>query len=101
MNVKIAYTIPFERVPSKVDELLVDASRNLEEISSLLKQNQFEENDRSVIEKLEKIDKLRKELMTVDLLLKDCYTILAGYNKVLAEAHDSSQNESQDASAKV
>ena len=97
MNVKIAYTIPFERVPKKVDELLLDASHNLESISSALKQNQFEENDRSVIEKLEKIDKLRKNLMTVDLLLKDCYTILAGYNKVLAEAHETPQNESQNA----
>ena len=85
MNVKISYTIPFERVPSKVDELLGEVGRTLEGIGSLVRPMQFDEEGCHIIQKLEKIDKMRKDLMSVDLLLEDCYTILAGYNKALAD----------------
>jgi hypothetical protein len=85
MNVKISYTIPFERVPSKVDELLGEAGRTLEGVGSLVRPIQFEEDGCHIIQKLEKIDKMRRDLMAVDLLLEDCYTILAGYNKALAD----------------
>ena len=85
MNVKITYTVPFDRVPSKVDELLSEAGRTLEGVGSLVRPMQFDEEPYHLIQKLEKIDKMRRDLMAVDLLLEDCYTILAGYNKALAD----------------
>ena len=85
MNVKITYTIPFETVPNKVNDLLVEAGRTLEGLGAQVRPIQFEEDDQSIIQKLDKIDKMRKELMSIDLLLEDCYTILAGYNKALAD----------------
>lgn len=85
MNVKISYTVPFDRVPSKIDELLTEASRNLEGVGGMLKPNAFDEEGGSILQKLDLIEKTRKEMMTIDLVLEDCYTILAGYNKALAD----------------
>ena len=85
MNVKISYTIPFDRIPSKVDELLGEVGRTLEGVGSQVRPMQFEEDGCRIIEKLDKIDKMRRDLMAVDLLLEDCYTILASYNKALAD----------------
>lgn len=102
MNVKITYTIPFDRVPSKVDELLGEVGRTLEGIGSLVRPIQFDEEGYHIIEKLDKIDKMRKELMSVDLLLEDCYTILAGYNKALADMRmpqNSKQEQTNDGMA--
>ena len=85
MNVKISYTVPMERVPSKVDELLTESGKHLSILGDGLKQVNFDENDSALLAKLEKIDKARKQLMSIDLLLEDCYTILASYNKALAD----------------
>lgn len=85
MNVKISYTVPMERVPSKVDELLAESGQQLSILGEGLKQVNFDESDPVIIAKLEKIDKVRKQLMSIDLLLEDCYTILASYNKALAD----------------
>ena len=85
------YATPIERVPSKVDQLIREASEDLEAISEKLKLSSHESGDN--IRKLEQLDKARQQLVTVDLLLKDCYTILAGYNKALAEIHVSNAGE--------
>lgn len=87
MNVKISYTVPFDRVPSKVDELLVEASRNLESVGGTLRPNSFDDEPTITMFKLELIDKTRRELASIDLLLEDCYSILAGYNKAMADSH--------------
>ena len=85
MNVKISYTVPMERVPSKIDELLAESGQQLSVLGESLKQINFDESSSAVIAKLEKIDKARKQLMSIDLLFEDCYTILASYNKALAD----------------
>ena len=74
-----------ERVPSKVDELLAESGQQLSILGEGLKQVNFDESHSALLIKLEKIDKARKQLMSIDLLLEDCYTILASYNKELAD----------------
>lgn len=93
MDVKISYAIPFERVPSKVDDLLREAARNLEIIASQTKPAEGNESTEGTLEKLKNIDSARRKLVSVDLLLADCYTILASYNKELAEMHMPKQQE--------
>ena len=93
MNVKISYTIPFDRIPSKVDELLMESGRNLEGLGSRLRPNSFDEEPTVVMYKLDLIEKTRKELASIDFLLEDCYSILAGYNKALADMKMPKQQE--------
>lgn len=85
MNVKISYTVPFERVPSKVDELLMEAGRDLESAGGMLKPNTFDDEPTVVMFKLDLIEKTRQKMLAVDLILEDCYTILASYNKAMAD----------------
>ena len=63
------------------------SSNNLETTGAKLKMNAFDEHEETPLQKMKRIDEVRKELSTIDLLLEDCYTILAGYNKALAEMH--------------
>ena len=87
MNVKISYTVPFDSVPDTITELMRQSSNNLETTGAKLKMNAFDEHEETPLQKMKRIDEVRKELSTIDLLLEDCYTILAGYNKALAEMH--------------
>lgn len=87
MNVKISYTVPFSRVPDTITELMRQTCNDLEAAGSKLKMNAFDEREETPLQKMKRIDEVRKELSTIDLLLEDCYTILAGYNKALAEMH--------------
>ena len=85
MNVKISYTVPFDEVPDKVDDLLVNVGRDLEKLGASLIPNRFSDSNDAIIEKLDKIAAARKQFITIDLLLEDCYTILASYNKAVAD----------------
>ena len=85
MNVKITYTVPMDRIPSKIDELLLESGKNLEGIGGMLRPNQFDEDSYAILQKLDLIEKMREQIKSVDLTLADCYTILAGYNKLLAD----------------
>jgi len=86
MNVKITYTVPFERIPSKINDLLMESGKNLEGIGGMIRPNEFGEEDYAILRKLDLIKKMREQIKSVDLVLEDCYTILAGYNKMLADA---------------
>lgn len=94
MNVKISYTVPFDEVPDKVDDLLVNVGRNLEVLGAGLIPTRFSDNSAGVLEKLDKIINARKQLTSVDLLLEDCYNILAGYNKAVADMRAPKTRES-------
>lgn len=87
MNVKISYTIPFEKVPETITELMRQSSNELEGTGSKLKMNAFDEHEETPLQKMKRIDEVRKQLSTIDLLLEDCYSILASYNKALADMH--------------
>jgi len=79
--------LPFEKVPETVTELMRQTCNELHGTGDKLKMNAFDEHEETPLEKMKRIDEVRKELSTIDLLLEDCYTILAGYNKALAEMH--------------
>jgi hypothetical protein len=84
MNVKITYSVPLEKIPSKIQGLIKEALTELENTSSTLKP--FSSSiDNDMIKSLDDIEKTRKKLAEVDFLLEDCYAILAGYNRTIAE----------------
>lgn len=84
MNVKITYTIPLEEVPEKIDDLLDEVSKSLHILAQQVKPDTYREVD-NASKKLNTINAVRKKMVSVDLLLDDCYTILAGYEKTLAD----------------
>lgn len=85
MRVKITYTVEFDEVPKVVNDKLRQIAIDLEKSAVGLKPELWD-RDWTHIEELEHIDSMRKVLMKLDNQLEDCYSILAGYNKALAEA---------------
>jgi len=83
MNVKISYTVPFQEVPSRVQRLIMENRNVSEEISEKLTQIQID--DERLVLTLNEIDNIRKLLFKIDTQLGDCYNILSGYNKALAD----------------
>ena len=83
MNVRISYTIDFDEVPDRVRLLLTDAYSLLQ---SVVENKNMPLNKNNVLDTLERIKTAREKMLTVDTQLADCYNILAGYNKALAEA---------------
>jgi hypothetical protein len=81
MNVKITYSVPLEKVPDKINELVKETEEELQKISQQLAS--FPSRD--FIVKIDTIDSIRRQLASVDFLLEDCYSILTAYNKTLAE----------------
>ena len=90
MNVKITYTVPFEEIPKHVRKLMVDSADKLAHIDDLLRC--------PTVTKLHSIDEIRKKLASLDFLLRDCYSILAGYEQRVsgeAETQDVPNEEEQ------
>lgn len=83
MQVKISFTVDLDEVPRKVDEALVEAIKNLEFITN---GRMIPINKENVVHSMEWIDKARKQLMRVDTRLMECYSMLAGYNKAIADS---------------
>jgi hypothetical protein len=73
----------------------MEAGKDLEIVGNSLKTPVFDENLKAIIEKLELIETARKKMNAIDLALQDCYTILAGYNKLIAEAHMPKENNNE------
>lgn len=82
MNAKMVITVPIDKIPNKVNSLLDDINIELEEImhdtSELI-------NDNNELERIQKIDAIRKRLSLIDLNYEDCYSVLLGYTKYEAE----------------
>ena len=83
MNVRISYTIDFDEIPDKVENMVDEAYNILQEIVESPPEK-IEKN--SVLKSLDSLESIRKKLLVVDTRLADCYNILAGFNKALAEA---------------
>lgn len=95
MNVRISYTINIEEVPDRVRLLLTEAYSSLQPI---VDNKNTPVNKNNVLDTLERIKSVREKLLTVDTQLADCYNILAGYNKALAEdAMPQEEGSSKDA----
>jgi hypothetical protein len=84
MNVKITYSVPFERIPLKIEQLAKEASSDLHQANRDLEAG-FSADESDIIHRLDAIEKVRRKLAEVDFLLEDCYTILATYNKTVAD----------------
>ena len=82
MRVKITYSVDFDDVPKIVNDKLYEIGSSLQKCGLSVKPDIWENNH---IQNLESIDNIRKQLATLDAQLEDCYSILAGYNKALAD----------------
>lgn len=85
MRVKISYTVEFDDVPKIVNDKLREVAGSLEKAGMGLKPDLWD-HDWDLLQRLDHIDAMRKHLMTLDSQLADCYSILAGYNKALADS---------------
>ncbi len=80
MNVKISLTIPMEKVPGKVSEMLDEVSESVDYLSReicITSENISSQKD--LLNNLSEIDYIRKKMITFDSSLQDCYNILKGY----------------------
>lgn len=96
MNAKMVITVPIDKIPNKVTSLLDDINIELAEImhdtTELI-------NNSNELERIQKIDDIRKRLSLLDLNYEDCYSVLLGYTKYQAEkrlADMAPQQEQQD-----
>lgn len=82
MNVKIKITVPLDRVPVKISDLLQEVASDLDDLSinvNSVSKDVFEKKD--YLLQLEKIDSYRKILSFLDARLEDCYDVLDGLIK--------------------
>lgn len=92
MRVKITYSVDFEDVPIIVNNKLRAVAGELEKTGYALKTIESP----SYLERLEEIDRIRKHLAGLDDELEDCYSILAGYNKALADMRVPQEQEEKE-----
>lgn len=93
MQVKISFTVDLEEVPKKVDEALQDAYRNMQEV---IDGHMAPVTKYNVQEMMIWMDKARKQILRVDTRLMECYSMLAGYNKAIADSYLPQSEEQQD-----
>ena len=83
MRVKLSYTVEFDDVPMVVNDKLREIGGSLEKCGMAVKPEIWE--DSTILYSLDRINDVRKQLALLDAQLEDCYSILAGYNKALAD----------------
>jgi hypothetical protein len=82
MNAKMVITVPIDKIPNKVTSLLDDINIELAEIMHDTTQLM---NNNNELERIQKIDNIRKRLSLIDLNYEDCYSVLLGYTKYESE----------------
>lgn len=82
MNAKMVITVPIDKIPHKVTSLLDDINIELAEIMHDTTELM---NNNNQLERIEKIDNIRKRLSLIDLNYEDCYSVLLGYTKYESE----------------
>lgn len=82
MNAKMMITVPIDKIPHKVTSLLDDINIELAEIMHDTTELM---NNNNQLERIEKIDNIRKRLSLIDLNYEDCYSVLLGYTKYESE----------------
>lgn len=75
-------TVPIDKIPNKVTSLLDDINIELAEIMHDTTQLM---NNNNELERIQKIDNIRKRLSLIDLNYEDCYSVLLGYTKYESE----------------
>lgn len=82
MRVKISYSVEFDDVPKIVTKKLSAISNDFDLVKYEINPDSLSPDN---IKRLDSIDAVRRKLATLDAQLEDCYSILAGYNKALAD----------------
>jgi hypothetical protein len=89
MKVNIQYSIELDEIPNKVREFIAEACQKGDSIQAGLKYTASLMDDDSSIEgQLENIDKVRRRLTDIDIILLDCTEILHGYQKALVQLRE-------------
>lgn len=83
MQVKISFTVDIEEVPVRVGKQVTESMHDLRDI---LDSDIGELTTENALRKIQWIESVRKKLLRVDTKLADCYNILVGYNKAVADS---------------
>jgi len=75
MKVKIAYTVELDDVPTECMKIIAQKQTELSNVLSTL----MDIKEENIVDSLGKIKQCRDSLLTVDMCLADCSSILAGY----------------------
>lgn len=101
MKVKISYSVDIEEVPKRVQEIINEASTDLNQLASSLPNNVEKVDFRSdfIKDTYEKIDSVRRKLFVLDARLGDSLTILDDWRSTMVaiEAAKISQSAAPEA----
>ena len=89
MKVRITHSIELDDIPGKVREFLMNATQESHGIEAGLRYIvSLIDDNCSIEEQLSRVDKVRRELSGIDLILLDCSEILHGYQKTLVQLRE-------------
>ena len=86
-KVKITYAIDLEEVPRQTQKLYQEAIEWLRSSLDKLEEISFDDKEMNPQSILEKIDKARRTMGSVDQRLDDCISILSGYHQAMLQAN--------------
>lgn len=84
-KVKITYAIDLEEVPRQTQKLYQEAIEWLRSSLDKLEEISFDDKEANPQTILEKIDKARRTMGSVDQRLDDCISILSGYHQAMLQ----------------
>ena len=78
-KVVVSYESELEDIPNEVSELILNTKEKLRSLLEEIHVSAADADNGNILESLEKIDNVRKELTKIDVRLLDCSSILSGY----------------------
>ena len=78
-KVVVSYESELADIPTAVSELILNTKEKLSTLLEEVSVCASESDGGNILESLEKIDNVRKELAKIDVRLLDCSSILSGY----------------------
>ena len=89
MKVNISYSIELDEIHGKIREFLMNATKKSSSVEAGLRYVvALMDDDSSIEERLNRIDKVRRDMADIDLILLDCSEILHGYQKALVQLRE-------------
>ena len=86
-KVKITYAIGLDEVPFQTQKLYQEAVEWLRSTLNSLEEVSFDDEEVNPQSTLEKIDKARRIMASVDQRLDDCISILSGYHQTMLQVN--------------
>ena len=78
-KVVVSYESELEDIPNAVSELILNTKEKLRSLLEEIHVSAADADNGNILESLEKIDNVRKELAKIDVRVLDCSSILSGY----------------------